>query len=598
MHKYTYRKFLAFTMAVMVAFTGCSKGSDPGSTSTAEESESTKDKASDRQKFDSYLNQLFKEDVNSNTVNLHYTLAHPERYGIKAKKANLGNIDLKDLDQAEANCKKEIQKLKGFNYKKLSKSQKQSYDYLMDYFKRQQKLAPYPYLQTVLSPTLGSQAQLPVTLCEFPLRNKEDVDTYLSLLPKVNSYFDTVIRYEKEQVKRGYFMSDTDVDAVLEQINDFTRATDHNYMIEVFNTNIDSVPGLSTNQKRNYRKENRRLILEKVIPAYENLYSDLKNLKGNGKNKKGYAHFKNGKAYYSALASYKTGSDKTVPQMIKATEDHLLYLQTEMTEIIKEDPSIYHAFLDLDLNKYSSKKPEKILTQLKEKIKKKYPAAADVDCDIKYVHSSLEETSSPAFYMIPAIDDYKKNVIYINKAQTGQESLYPTLAHEGYPGHLYQTTYFHSKKEHPIRYILDYPGYSEGWATYVEMDSYSYLDMKSELEPLKKLLPDNYLYNMALSARVDLGVNYEGWSVDQAVKYMQQYGTISTSGMKALYRYVIQNPANYLCYYIGYLEFMELKDYYKQKSGNAYDEKVFHKIILDAGPNSFRILKQRIDENL
>ena len=70
--------------------------------------------------------------------------------------------------------------------------------------------------------------------------------------------------------------------------------------------------------------------------------------------------------------------------------------------------------------------------------------------------------------------------------------------------------------------------------------------MKQYLEPLKNLLPDNYLYNMALSARVDMGVNYEGWSADEAVKYMQQYGTISTSSMKALYRYVIQNPANYL----------------------------------------------------
>ena len=131
MHKYTYRKFLAFTMAVMVAFTGCSQVSDTGNPSTAKESESTKDKASDRQKFDSYLNQLFKEDVNSNTVNLHYTLAHPERYGIKAKKADLGSIDLKVLDQAEAQCKKEIKKLESFNYKKLSKSQKQSYDYLL-----------------------------------------------------------------------------------------------------------------------------------------------------------------------------------------------------------------------------------------------------------------------------------------------------------------------------------------------------------------------------------------------------------------------------------------------------------------------------------
>ena len=50
--------------------------------------------------------------------------------------------------------------------------------------------------------------------------------------------------------------------------------------------------------------------------------------------------------------------------------------------------------------------------------------------------------------------------------------LFTTLAHEGYPGHLYQTTYYANTNPDPLRNLLNFSGYVEGWATYAEMCSY------------------------------------------------------------------------------------------------------------------------------
>ena len=66
---------------------------------------------------------------------------------------------------------------------------------------------------------------------------------------------------------------------------------------------------------------------------------------------------------------------------------------------------------------------------------------------MRYVDKSLEEHLSPAFYLIPPIDDYKSNVVYINNSQVDNNRLFTTLAHEGYPGHLYQTTYFNATND-------------------------------------------------------------------------------------------------------------------------------------------------------
>ncbi|MFQ9895555.1 MAG: DUF885 family protein [Lachnospira sp.] len=70
------------------------------------------------------------------------------------------------------------------------------------------------------------------------------------------------------------------------------------------------------------------------------------------------------------------------------------------------------------------------------------PQGPDVSYDIKYITEALQDSVSPAMYFLPQLDNLNINSIYINPKGTRCSQLYPTLAHEGYPGHLYQTTYF------------------------------------------------------------------------------------------------------------------------------------------------------------
>ena len=64
--------------------------------------------------------------------------------------------------------------------------------------------------------------------------------------------------------------------------------------------------------------------------------------------------------------------------------------------------------------------------------------------EVKMLHDSLKDYCSPAFYLTVPVDAFENNVIYINEknALSGID-LYTTLAHEGFPGHLYQTVFFH-----------------------------------------------------------------------------------------------------------------------------------------------------------
>ena len=79
----------------------------------------------------------------------------------------------------------------------------------------------------------------------------------------------------------------------------------------------------------------------------------------------------------------------------------------------------------------------------------------------------MEPYTAPAFYMLPCIDNISDNTIYINTKDTSDRlSLFTTLAHEGYPGHLYQTVYCHqywkNQQITPLRSILYYGGFTEG----------------------------------------------------------------------------------------------------------------------------------------
>ena len=211
---------------------------------------------------------------------------------------------------------------------------------------------------------------------------------------------------------------------------------------------------------------------------------------------------------------------------------------------------------------------------------------------VKYVPKALEEYLSPAFYLIPSIDNYSENTIYINQAHNLADiNLFTTLAHEGYPGHLYQTTYFANTNPDPIRTVLNFSGYVEGWATYAEMCSYyiSSLD-----KPYATLLQKNNSLILGLYALTDIGIHYDAWSVDDTLKFFSAYGIHDEAVIQEIYEYIVGDPANYLAYYVGYLEMLELKKESMKKEGNNFSQKEFHQRILEIGPAPFEVIRKHL----
>jgi uncharacterized protein (DUF885 family) len=204
------------------------------------------------------------------------------------------------------------------------------------------------------------------------------------------------------------------------------------------------------------------------------------------------------------------------------------------------------------------------------------------------VQEEMEEFLSPAFYMIPAIDNMENNTIYINRSHLPDDlNLFTTLAHEGYPGHLYQTTYYASTNPAPIRSLLDFGGYTEGWATYAEYISY-YLTGLPKAQ--SSLLQHNDSLILGLYSLADIGIHYDDWSLHDTICFFNKYGITNTESIQNIYQLIIGDPANYLKYYIGYLEFLELKKEAIRIKGKNFTEKDFHEAVLSVGPAPFTLL--------
>ena len=194
--------------------------------------------------------------------------------------------------------------------------------------------------------------------------------------------------------------------------------------------------------------------------------------------------------------------------------------------------------------------------------------------------------------MIPPIDNTTENVIYVNQSQVRNElSLYTTLAHEGYPGHLYQTVYFANQNPSPIRSILNYGGYVEGWAVYAEMMSYYFSPLSKQQAAL---LQKNSSIMLGLYSLVDMGIHYDGWSYSQVSQFLSKYGIADQDTVREIYYLILGDPGNYLKYYIGYLEFLEIKKEAMAAAGDSFSQREFHEAVLNVGPAPFDIVKTQV----
>lgn len=540
----------------------------------------------DNPEFEDYLNELFCNSVISDTITLHFTLKDPAAYGIEDYPVTLGSFTLDDIESSGVDDNN-ITELTSFDYNSLSEREKLTYD-ILSYSYNLSKDADdiSPYYSEFLSPNLGIQSNIPVMLAEYDFNSEKDVTDYITLCTQVDDYFNSVMEFEKKKASEGLFMDDHICDQVIDQCESFIENPEDNYMLDVFNDKIDAVTFLDDTAKNNYKEQHKDVILNDLIPAYNILINGMKALYGSGVNDGGLCNFSDGKKYYEYLVASNTGSDRSVDEI-----DDLL--NTAFDDAIMSLRKLYtfdsKVFDKADNVIFPLSDPNEILDELSQKMLDDFPAAPDSSYTIKHVHPSLSEYLSPAFYIVPPIDDTYSNSIYLNDASlTSNESLYTTLCHEGYPGHLYQNLYTAKSNPHAIRSLLSFNGYSEGFASYVEMYSYGYSGIDKSVAECLKL---NQILTLIMYAKADIGVNYYGWTEKDLGNYLDKSG-FSSNYASDLYWYVISEPANYLRYTIGYLEFENLKSDFSKKLGKNFSLVDFHDAIMSVGPAPFSIVEK------
>ena len=535
-------------------------------------------------RFREYTWELFCREAASDTVNLHYTLKDPEEYGIGDPPVTFGSFDAEG-EAVKAASENMRRSLLGFSYDDLDTQNRLTYDVLNYRLKSMDKSAEYLLYEEPLGLVSGVQTQLPVVLSEYQFYDRQDADDYLALLKTTGEYFDSLIRFENEKSEAGLFMAEHAADTVIGQCRAFLDMGDGNYLYSTFADRIEEINELTKEEKSEYIQDNALAIQDYVFPAYEKLTAAVEDLKGSGKNEKGLVFLPRGKEYYELLAEQSTGSERSVDEMKDLTRRQI----SDDLEAMEQMLGISYGEAEEAAASIGQESAELILSHLKQGISRTFPEAPETELEVKYVPEEMEEHLSPAFYMIPAIDNTEENVIYINQGHMGNDlTLFTTLAHEGYPGHLYQTVFYESTDPDPIRSLMDFGGYVEGWATYAEMGSY-YLTPLSKEQAV--ILQKNSSVILGLYALADIGIHYDGWSRMDTIAFFSNYGITDADTVEEIYELIIGSPANYLKYYIGYVEFLELKKDWVKEKGEDFSQKKFHEAVLEVGPAPFGIVE-------
>ena len=571
-------------------------------------------------RFQKLCDQLFRDEMLGNTLNMHYTIANPADFGINDYEAILPCYAATNRAESTKALTEYLNLLAEIDAEKLSPENAYAYNMLTSYLENSLTLNQFAYYEEPLSPASGMQSQLPILLAEYTFRSKQDVADYLKLLDQTDDYFASLLTYEQEKAEAGMLMAASSLDEVIEQCDTILTKKvlkeGTHFLQTTFEERLTVLyeQGLITKQEqKSFISQNDRLLSTVMLPAYEALGDGLMILQDERISLSGLASFPQGKEYYEALLLSQTGSKRSVEEIKQMLLDKLDAEFGTLIPLLTQYDEEYLTTVQTSLPEiFPVTQADDMLNSLIHRMRSDFPTLlqegqAAPSLAIKSVSSSLEEYCAPAFYLTPPLDDTDNNVIYINQKNSPQDlELFTTLAHEGYPGHMYQSVYSNNllagQDSGTVRQLLWYGGYMEGWALYVEFMSYDYASellenagysSHAEYVQIEK---HSRCMQLCLYSLLDIMIHYENASYNQVHKMLSSFGITSPVSTSAIYKYIVEEPTNYLKYYLGYLEILDLQDEARNLWGENYTTYDFHKYMLDYGPADFATLRKQLQQ--
>jgi uncharacterized protein (DUF885 family) len=162
------------------------------------------------------------------------------------------------------------------------------------------------------------------------------------------------------------------------------------------------------------------------------------------------------------------------------------------------------------------------------------------------------------------------------------------LLHESTPGHHFQSHYAAQAKGCPaVLPPVFYSAFAEGWSAYVEefgRELGVYRQPSDELGAVE--------WDLVRSIRVvlDVGINYEGWSEQQAHAYWREQLPMLPQLAEREITRVRNWPVQAITYKYGSAVIRQLRAAEQARLGSAFDIRTFHDTLLRNGSLPMAVL--------
>ena len=524
---------------------------------------------------------------------------NPEKIGLDVKDATWGDfITADEYDEEKQYYQNQLNRLLTIDYESLKGDDRICYDKLV--YDCEENVYSYSYTAfyyytMVFNYLVGPQSEILFILDVFSFKTVEDAENYILLIKDLDRYYDYMCAYEETRARIGWASSDDSYEEAAKSFDNLVKQKDDCFLYQTFEERLDNIKGLSSSDRSRLISEHEKAMKEVAFPEFEECATRMRSLKGSGGTDKGLCEFKGGDAYYAMITRIMTNNSASVKESTDALDNRLKYVYNEYSRIASANLDWYKEYKN---HSYSKGSLENNLDFLLGSVKSDFPDIPPHEYYTMDVPKAFEDNFSPAAYLGYHLDNFNSNLLIINhKSADSDKDFGVTVAHEAYPGHMFQSLYTRSHTSHPYMYLSVSTGYAEGWAVYVENYSMKYFSENGISDAMKLVRYESDLSLLA-STRVDYGVHVENWSLKDCVDYFKQFGfSVSEKSFKKFYTLIVTDPGYYAKYGMGYVWTQQIMDDMHSKYPDKTDRQI-HTAYLDSLTGTYGQIRKNTEANL
>ncbi len=557
--------------------------------------------ALEQQRFDAFIEQEFIRAMESDYLTAHTYLQNPENFGVNRNNITVQLGARPDETPSEAAQQAEqaaARTFSSFNRNILTETQRDTYDTYAYQVALNEKLSneKFDYYASYFESISGLQFQLPVLFADWQVRHEQDAQDLITLLNDTKPYVDSVLAYTKKQEELGLLAVDTD--SVIKSCEKLLQAGENSAILAAMHSQLETLE-LPAETIQSYQQQVTQAFTQSFLPAFTAIQTAMEEFAQNGKNHtQGLAGLPNGKEYYALLLQKNSGSTRSVQEVKTAMENALRTHLSNVMTLAMTNPNVAQSLLSDNKEQTNYTSYTAMLDDLKSNISAQSPAINGLNYHITDMNPEIAPDSGiSAYFVVPTLDGDGTQQLRVNPSINQMQALstFSTVAHEGYPGHMYQYAYLYANGANNfMKTLAGNSAYVEGYAVYAQYEAMNYL--KDLDTTFLQMYRENELATYCAIILADIGIHDEGWSLTEFQRFFEQMGfSLDETGLQQQYTQLQANPAAFIPYYVGYHTIADIKEQAQSTLGSTFDETAFHAALLQAGPAPFTVVQRSID---